>query len=60
MSTRGYTVLGWVVWQVASRVVKRKVSQAVEENQTKIIAGGVVALLVVAGVVAAKAAGEDE
>jgi hypothetical protein len=60
MGTRGYTVLGWVVWQVASRIARRKISQAVEENQTKLIAGGAVALLVLAGVVAAKAGGGDD
>jgi hypothetical protein len=59
--TPGYTLLGWIVWQIASRVARRKVSQAVGENQGKLIAGGAVALLVLAGVVAAKAAsGDDE
>ena len=60
MGTRGYTVLGWVVWQVTSRIARRKIGQAVQENQTKLIAGGAVAALVVAGLVAAKAAGDDE
>ena len=61
MGTRGYTLLGWVVWQIASRVAKRKIGQAMDENQGKLIAGGAVALLVLAGVVAAKAAsGDDE
>ena len=60
IGTRGYTVLGWIVWQVASRIAKRKIAQAVEENQTKLIAAGAVALLVIAGIVAAKATGGDE
>ena len=27
MSTRGYTLLGWIVWQIGSRVAKKKASQ---------------------------------
>jgi len=55
MSSKGYTVLGWVVWQIASRVGKRKIAQ----NRVKIGAAGVVALVLVGGVVAARA-GSDE
>jgi hypothetical protein len=54
MSSRGYTVLGWIVWQIASRVAKRKIAQ----NRVKLGAAGVVALVLIAGVVAAKAGGE--
>jgi hypothetical protein len=53
MSSRGYTVLGWIVWQIASRVAKRKIAQ----NRVKLGAAGVVALVLIAGVVAAKAGG---
>ncbi len=56
MSTRGYTVLGWAVWQVATRVAKRKMAQ----NKVKLGAAATVALVLVAGLAAAKAAsGED-
>ena len=55
MSSKGYTVLGWVVWQIASRVAKRKIAQ----NRVKIGAAGVVALVLVGGVVAAKSGGDD-
>ena len=55
MGTKGYTVLGWVVWQIASRVAKRKIA----ENRVKIGAAGVVALVLVGGVVAARAGGDD-
>ncbi len=51
MSSKGYTVLGWLVWQIGSRVAKRKIAQ----NKAKIGALGVVALVVIGGVVAAKA-----
>ena len=56
MSSKGYTVLGWIVWQVASRVAKRKLAQ----NRAKVGAAGAVLLVLVAGVLAARAgAGED-
>jgi hypothetical protein len=55
MSSKGYTVLGWIVWQIASRVAKRKVAQ----NRVKLGAAGVVALVLVGGVVAARSAGDD-
>jgi hypothetical protein len=57
MSTRAYTVLGWVVWQVGKRVAGRKMKQ----NKTKLGAGAVVAAVALAGLVAAKAAtsGDD-
>jgi hypothetical protein len=56
VSTRGYTVLGWAVWQIASRVAKRKVQQ----NRVKLGAAGVVALVLVAGLAAAKSGSDDE
>jgi hypothetical protein len=51
---RGYTVLGWVIWQVTQRVAKRKIRQ----NRIKLGAVGVVALVLVAGVAAAKSGSE--
>ena len=57
MSSTRYTVLGWGVWQVASRVAKRKLAQ----NRVKLGAAGVGALaLAVGGVFAARAAGSDD
>jgi hypothetical protein len=57
MTTRGYTVLGWLVWQIGSRVAKRKISQ----NKAKLGAAGAIALVRVGGVLAAKSAsGDDE
>lgn len=54
MGSKGYTVLGWVVWQIASRVARRKISQ----NRTKIGAVAVVMLVLVLGVAAARS-GDD-
>jgi hypothetical protein len=56
MSTKGYTVLGWAVWQVATRVAKRKVAQ----NRLKLGAAATVALVLIGGVLAAKSASEGD
>jgi hypothetical protein len=56
MSTKGYTVLGWVTWQIATRVAKRKMSQ----NKVKIGAAATVLLVLIGGLGAARAAGGDD
>jgi hypothetical protein len=56
MTSKGYTFLGWVVWQLGSRIAKKKIA----ENQVKIGAAGIVAAVVVGGVVAARAASGDD
>jgi hypothetical protein len=56
MSSRGYTVLGWVTWQIATRVAKRKMSQ----NKVKIGAAATVLLVLVGGLLAARASGGEE
>jgi hypothetical protein len=55
MSSKGYTVLGWVVWQIASRVARRKIAQ----NRVKIGAAGVVLLVLIGGVLAARSGSDD-
>ena len=50
MSSKSYTVLGWVVWQIASRVAKKKIRQ----NRTKVGAAAAVLLVLVLGVAAAR------
>jgi hypothetical protein len=55
MSGKGYTVLGWVVWKIATRVVKKKVAA----NRVKLGAAGVVVLVLVGGVAAAKSGSSD-
>jgi hypothetical protein len=54
-TTRGYTVLGWIVWQIGSRVARRKMAQ----NRAKIGAAGVIVLVLVGGVLAARASNSD-
>lgn len=56
MSNRtGYTVLGWIVWQIGSRLAKRKASQ----NKAKLGAGVAVALVVVGGILVAAGDSDD-
>jgi sulfite exporter TauE/SafE len=55
MNTKGYTVLGWIVWQIGSRVAKRKLAQ----NRVKLGALAAVALVLVGGVLAARAGATD-
>ena len=50
MSTKGYTFLGWVVWQLGSRLAKYQIAR----NRVKLGAAGVVALVVLGGVLAAR------
>ena len=50
MGTKGYTVLGWAVWQLGSRFARRKIAQ----NQAKLGAIVVIALVLIGGVIAAK------
>jgi hypothetical protein len=56
MSTRGYTVIGWVVWQIGSRVAKKKIAQ----NRVKLGAAGVVVLVLLGGVAAARAGASSD
>ena len=55
MTTKGYTVLGWLAWQVISRVAKRKIAQ----NKVKIGAAATVFAVIAAGILAARATSSD-
>jgi hypothetical protein len=56
MNRKSYTVLGWITWQVASRVAKRKMAQ----NKLKLGVGAGILLALVAALVAAWATGGDD
>jgi hypothetical protein len=56
MTTRGYTVLGWLAWQVISRIAKRKIAQ----NKVKIGAAATVFAVIAAGILAARASSGDD
>ena len=53
-TTKGYTVLGWLAWQVISRVAKRKISQ----NRIKLGAAATVFAVIAAGILAARASSD--
>ena len=55
MNSKGYTVLGWLVWQIGSRVAKKKIAQ----NRVKLGAAGVVLLVLVAGIAAARTSSDN-
>ena len=52
MSNKGYTVIGWIVWQIGKRIAARKMAQ----NRVKLGAAGIVALVLIGGIVAARSA----
>jgi hypothetical protein len=54
MNSKSYSVLGWIVWQIGSRVAKKKMAQ----NRVKLGAAGIVALVLVGGVLAARGSGD--
>jgi len=56
MTTRAYTVLGWLAWQGVRRVAGRKLAQ----NKAKLGAGATVLFVLIAGLVAAKASSGNE
>lgn len=53
---RGYSLLGWLVWKIGGMVVRRKIAQ----NQTKVIAAGLLAVVIVGGAIAGIASGGDD
>ena len=55
MTTKGYTVLGWLAWQVLSRVVPRAIAQ----NRVKLGAAATVGAVIAAGIVAARASSDN-
>ncbi|HYN50507.1 MAG TPA: hypothetical protein VES62_06245 [Thermoleophilaceae bacterium] len=56
MPIKGYTVLGWVAWQIVSRFAKFKMG----ENKVKLGAAATVLAVLIAGVVAARAAASSD
>jgi hypothetical protein len=56
MSTRGYTLLGWIVWSVLTWAAKFWIRQ----NKAKVGAAGVVGLVLIGGIVAAAKSGSGD
>jgi hypothetical protein len=59
MGSRGYTVLGWVVYQIGTRLLKKTAKDKVKGNRAKLGAAGVVAVVLVGGLIAARAGSSD-
>src|SRR5215211_521031 len=61
-SRRRYTILGWLVWQIGSRIVRRKMGQKMAENRVKLGLAGAVLLVLGGGLaaLAARSGGDDE
>ena len=55
MRRSGYTLLGWLVWQISYRVARRKAA----ENKAK-LAVAAAAVTILAGLAAARAASDAE
>jgi hypothetical protein len=55
MSRRGYTLLGWIVWQAGRRAARRKLAQA----RVKLGVGAAVAVALAVAIAAARASGEQ-
>ena len=56
MNSRGYTVLGWAVWQLIRLAAKQKVA----ENRVKIGAAATMGLVLLGGILAARASSDHE
>jgi hypothetical protein len=56
MSTKGYTFLGMLVWRGAKALAKWQI----QKNRAKLGAAGVVLLVLIGGVAAAKASGSSD
>ncbi|MEJ7788933.1 MAG: hypothetical protein WKF29_03525 [Thermoleophilaceae bacterium] len=55
MKSSGYSILGWIVWQIGTRVAKRKVTQ----NRAKLGAAGLVGLVLLGGLAATRDSGAN-
>jgi hypothetical protein len=56
MTTKAYTVLGWLAWQGITLVAKQKIQQ----NKVKLGAAATVVVVVGAGLLAARASSSDD
>jgi hypothetical protein len=63
MTAKRHALFGWFITWMGTRMAKRKIKQKkrkIAENRAKIGAAGVIALVLIGGVVAAKVASGDE
>jgi len=61
---KAYTILGWIVWQIGKWIAVKKMAQnrvkKMAQNRVKLGAAGTVLLVLIGGVIAAKAASGDD
>jgi hypothetical protein len=63
MNQKRHALVGWIVTQIGIRMARRAIAQkkrTITDNKTKIGAAGIVALVLIGGVVAAKAGAGDD
>ncbi|HEY2601803.1 MAG TPA: hypothetical protein VGI67_09620 [Thermoleophilaceae bacterium] len=63
MTDKRHALVGWIVTQIGVRMARRAIhqkKQSLAENRTKIGAAGIVALVLIGGVVAAKVTSGDD
>jgi hypothetical protein len=56
MTTKGYTVLGWLAYQILSRMISRQL----QRNKVKLGAAATVFAVIAAGILAARASSGNE
>ena len=56
MSHKRYTILGWLVWQIGSRLARRRLARM----QMKLAAAAVVGLVLAAGAAVAREIASDD
>jgi hypothetical protein len=63
MNSKRQALVGWALAEIGARMLRRKIARnkrMIAENRAKIGAAGVIALVLIGGVVAAKAGSGDD
>jgi hypothetical protein len=63
MNAKRHALVGWIITQIGVRMARRAIArkkQTITDNKAKIGAAGIIALVLVGGVVAAKATSGDD
>jgi hypothetical protein len=63
MNEKRHALVGWIVTQIGVRMARRAIAQkkqTITDNRAKIGAAGVIALVLIGGVVAAKVGSGDD
>jgi hypothetical protein len=63
MNAKRHALVGWIITQIGVRMARRAIARkkrTITDNKAKIGAAGIIALVLVGGVVAAKATSGDD